>query len=453
MELNCKNRTVFIGDNREVMLGLNAEIADAIITDPPFNSGQMRKDDTVKIDKKKSAGLPYPVDEDGVAARAYKDQWKIGDISRSEMELIKYKDKDLMRFCQIIGNQHSDGMEAYLLMMASRLLLCHELLKETGSIFLHCDHSANGYLRMLMDFIFGKENFRNQIVWYYKNASRGKRNWAKSHDTILYYAKNAEHVKFNRDGILVPFESGMTAWRYSKGGQADKEMPKGKTPDNVMCIPSLNTMAKERCKGWDGQKPLKLYTRLVRACTNPGDLVIDPFCGCSTTLIAAENAGCEWIGIDINPERITMLNEQLGKLTTQDLWKGKVHIIKDKRKFPKRKDNKPPKKEIEKLKDQLLVIQTKSEDRNYCEICKHRFPPEYLELDHKHPKANRGGWEIHNLQLLCSRCNRCKGSTKTNEQVRKELGEKGLLYHQRAAVHQYMEIPMDHQEEYRKDSK
>ena len=95
------------------------------------------------------------------------------------------------------------------------------------------------------------------------------------------------------------------------------------------------------------------------------------------------------------------------------------------------------------------MIQTKSEDRNYCEICKHRFPPEYLELDHKHPKANRGGWEIHNLQLLCSRCNRCKGSTKTNEQVRKELGEKGLLYHQRAAVHQYMEIPMDHQEEYR----
>ncbi len=135
-EINCKNRTVFIGDNREVMLGLNAEIADAIITDPPFNTGQMRKDDKVKIDKKKSAHLPYPVDEDGLAARAYKDQWKIGDLSKRELEFIKYKDKDLVRFCQIIGNQHSDGMEAYLLFMASRLLLCHEILKETGSIFL-----------------------------------------------------------------------------------------------------------------------------------------------------------------------------------------------------------------------------------------------------------------------------------------------------------------------------
>ncbi len=449
MKPNCKNRTVFIGDNREVMLGLNAEIADAIITDPPFNSGQMRKDDKVKIDKKKSAHLPYPVDEDGLAARAYKDQWKIGDLSKRELEFIKYKDKDLVRFCQIIGNQHSDGMEAYLLFMASRLLLCHEILKETGSIFLHCDHSANGYLRMLMDAIFGRENFRNEIVWWYKNASRGKRNWAKSHDTILYYAKNAEHVKFNLDAILVPFESGMTAWRYSKGGQADKEMPKGKTPDNVMCIPSLNTMAKERCKDWTTQKPLKLYSRLVKACTKPDDLVIDPFCGCSTTLIAAENAGCEWIGMDINPDRIALLNEQFEKLAIQDLWKGKVHIkeIKSKRDLPKRKDNRPSKKKMEYFKTELLKKQRKFEGQHhyyhYCAICKNPFSEEYLEIDHIYPKAEGGEWIPKNLQLLCSRCNRRKGSTKTNEQVEKELRAEGLLFHQRAAVHAYTGIPAE----------
>ena len=183
--------------------------------------------------------------------------------------------------------------------------------------------------------------------------------------------------------------------------------------------------------------------------------MIDPFCGCAATLIAAENAECRWIGIDINPERITMLNEQLEKLTTLDLWKGKVHIIeiKAKRDLPKRKDNKPSKKKMEELKDQLALKQKKSKNYHYCEICKHPFPYDYLEIDHKHPKADGGGWELHNLQLLCSRCNRRKGSTKTNKEVRKELEAEGLLYHQRAAVYAYMGIPMDHHEEYLKDSK
>ena len=196
IEPNCKNRTVFIGDNREVMLGLNADIADAIITDPPFNTGQMRKDDQVKIDKKKSKQTQL-VDIHGNVVQAYSDKWTLKSIE-PELEFIKYKDKSLVRFCQIIGNQHSDGMEAYLLMMASRLLLCHEILKETGSIFLHCDISANGYLRMLMDAIFGKENFRNEIVWSYKKWTNACKYFQRNHDTILFYAKNAGQMKFNK---------------------------------------------------------------------------------------------------------------------------------------------------------------------------------------------------------------------------------------------------------------
>ena len=457
MKPNCKNRTVFIGDNREVMLGLNAEIADAIITDPPFNSGQMRKDDKVKIDKKKSARRGFPVDEHGNAIQQYPDAWKIGDISDKEMEFIKYKDKDLVRFCQIIGNQHSAGMEAYLLMMATRLLLCHELLKETGSMFLHCDHSANNYLRMLMDAIFGKENFRNEIVWCYPPGGKApKYGFHRKHDTILYYSKGKD-PKFNHQFRPLTKEQIAKFTKTDQDGRKYKEY-RGKTrtylddmqgspvPSWWTDIPSLGqTISKERCEGWTTQKPLKLYTRLVKACTNPGDLVIDPFCGCATTLIAAENAGCRWIGMDIDKSRVALIEPQLAKLATQDLWKEDFQIIeiKSKKDLPKRKDNKPSKKKMEALKDQLALKQRKFKNYHYCEICGHPFPYDYLEIDHIHPKADGGGWELHNLQLLCSRCNRRKGSTKTNEQVRKELAAEGLLFHQRAAVHAYTGIPAE----------
>ena len=458
--MNCKNRTVFIGDNREVMLGLNAEIADAIITDPPFNSGQMRKDSKVKIDKKKSARRGFPVDEHGNAIQQYPDAWKIGDLSDKEKEFIKYKDKDLMRFCQIIGNQHSAGMEAYLLMMTSRLLLCHELLKETGSMFLHCDHSANGYLRMLMDAIFGKDNFRNEIVWSYRRWTGKARRFQQMHDTILFYAKKAGQNTWNWP--MEPKAKGTP--KYKRWNEVDPATGKLVTksdkseavPETAMRdvfeISRLQSNAKERCEGWTTQKPLALYSRIVKACTNPGDLVIDPFCGCATTLIAAENAGCRWIGMDIDKTRVALIEPQLEKLTTEDLWKSEFQIIeiKSKRDLPKRKDNKPSKKKMEELKDQLALKQKKSKNYLYCEICKHPFPYDYLEIDHKQPKSEGGGWELHNLQLLCSRCNRRKGSTKTNKQVERELEAAGLLFHQRAAVHAYMGIPMDHHEAYLK---
>ena len=166
-------------------------------------------------------------------------------------------------------------------------------------------------------------------------------------------------------------------------------------------------------------------------------------------MIAAENAGCRWVGIDNNPERITMLDEQFEKLTLQDLWKGKVHIkeIKSKRDLPKRKDNRPPKKKMENFKEKLLKKQRKFEGQHhyyhYCAICKNPFSEEYLEIDHIYAKAEGGEWILKNLQLLCSRCNRRKGSTKTNEQVEKELRKEGLLFHQRAAVHAYTGIPAE----------
>ena len=139
--MNCKNRTVFIGDNREVMHNLNAEIADAIITAPPFNSEQTLEDAQRKS-VKKTHRRDYPVDEHGNPTHGFDDKWSIAELKRAEINFLKYKDEELLAFCDLVGRTHSTGMEAYLIMMASRLLLCHDLLKETGSIFLHCDPAA-----------------------------------------------------------------------------------------------------------------------------------------------------------------------------------------------------------------------------------------------------------------------------------------------------------------------
>ena len=398
--MNVHNQTVFIGDNLDIMRGLNSGIANLICADPPFNKNKKFNHNFGNSGKTR-AGKVKP---------GFDDAWTMDDVKEAEHELLSGCHPDLYHVCLMGGKMHSEGMRAYLIMMSTRLLECRRLLSETGSMYLHCDHSANAYLRLLMDGVFGQQNFRNQIAWWYKNASRGKYNWAKSHDTILYYAKNAEHVKFNRDAVLVPFESGMTAWRYSKGGQADKEMPKGKTPDNVICIPSLNTMAKER-SGWATQKPLALYSQLVLASSDPGDLVLDPFCGCATTLVAAENAGRQWVGIDRDEEAENQVKIQLDKLNEQQVdWWRKVIVRTD---IPQRTDEEP----IPNYRKHFSDLYT--EQNGVCRLCKYKRDAHWMEIDHIVPKSKGGSNHKSNLQILCRRCNSLKGNLKWSEAIAK----------------------------------
>ena len=157
-ELNCKNQTVFLGDNLDIMRGLNRGIADAIITDPPFNSNR-RHNHNFGTPPNAQSGQPKP---------GFDDAWTLHAERGEEYELLAAECPDLYHVCVMGGKMHSPGMRAYLIMMATRLLECRELLKETGGMFLHCGHSANAYLRMLMDVIFGKDNFRNEIIWCYR---------------------------------------------------------------------------------------------------------------------------------------------------------------------------------------------------------------------------------------------------------------------------------------------
>ena len=203
-------------------------------------------------------------------------------------------------------------MLAYIVYMTYRLLEMKRILKPTGSIYLHCDPTASHYIKVMMDAIFGHNNFQNEIIWYYKNASRGKKRLAKAHDVILWYSKSKENYVFNRDDILVPFESGMTEWRYTRGGQAGQEMPRGKTPDDVIVLPSLNAMARERL-GYPTQKPIALLERIIKASSNEGDVVFDPFCGCGTTIYTAHLNNREWIGCDIAILAIRLVRDVLKK--------------------------------------------------------------------------------------------------------------------------------------------
>ena len=240
--------------------------------------------------------------------------------------------------------------------------------------------------------------FRNEVVWYYKNASRGKRQRAKAHDLILWYAPSREYT-FNRDRVLAPFESGMTEWRYTKGGQRDAEMPKGKTPDDVIVLPSLNAMARERV-GYPTQKPLALLEHVVEASSNPGDVVLDPFCGCATACVAAEKLDRQWVGIDISPKAAELVNVRLASEMGSLFHHGFVTTRTD---IPARTDVDAPKN----YRQNKHVLYGQQEGR--CGGCATLFEFRNFEVDHVIPRSKGGTDHLGNLQLLCGHCNRVKG--------------------------------------------
>ncbi len=281
---------LFHGDNKEILStllvqGFRGKI-DLIYIDPPFDSGA----DYVR--KVKLRG----------------EEKELAGEGPSFVEQTQYTD--------IWANDN------YLQFMYERLILMYELLSDKGSIYLHCNHEKSHYLKVLMDEIFDKDLFQNEIIWYYKNASRGKKRLAHAHETIFWYTKSPDKYIFNRDEILVPFESGMTEWRYNRGGQAGKDMPTGKTPDDVIIQPSLNTMDRER-SDFPTQKPKNLIEPILKASSNKDSIVLDCFIGSGTTAVIAEELGRRWIAADINKGAIQTTLKRLQKLP--EMRRGIAH--------------------------------------------------------------------------------------------------------------------------------
>ena len=217
-----------------------------------------------------------------------------------------------------------NSRQDYLEYMRIRLIEMKRVLKDTGNIFLHCDTSAGHYLRVLLDEIFGEKNFRSEIIWAYKRWSNSKKGLLPNHQTIYYYSKS-DNYKFNTlyttyspttniDQILQERErnaDGKTIYKRDKNGEivASKEK-KGVPISDVWDIPFLNPKAKERT-GYPTQKPIELLEKIIEISTDKGDTVLDPFCGSGTTLVSAKLQGRKFIGIDINPEAVSLTKKRL----------------------------------------------------------------------------------------------------------------------------------------------
>jgi adenine-specific DNA methylase len=217
-----------------------------------------------------------------------------------------------------------ESREDYLSYIKERLKEMYRVLKEDGSLFLHCDSSSSHYLKMLLDEVFGEKNFRSEIIWTYRRWSNSKKGLLPSHQTIFWYSKSNSY-KFNVlyrdyspttniDQILQERErnaEGKSVYkRDTKGETVVAKNKRGVPLSDVWEIPFLNPKAKERT-GYPTQKPIELLERIINISTDEGDLILDPFCGSGTTLVSAHLLNRSYIGIDINPDAINMTSERL----------------------------------------------------------------------------------------------------------------------------------------------
>jgi DNA modification methylase len=300
---------LYYGDNLDVLkrYGANDSI-DLIYLDPPFNSNQDYNVLFAEQDGSRSAAQ----------IKAFADTWRWDSVSaESYQEVVEAGgavSQAMQAFRTFLGE---NDMLAYLSMMAPRLKELRRVLKPTGSIYLHCDPTASHYLKMLMDAVFKPQNFQNEVIWWYRKWSKSTNHFLRNHDLLLFYSKESEH-QFNI--LRVPLAAS-TLRRFGGKKQefADEERTRKVTTDedseggfrpDVWSINLLPAAAAERL-GYPTQKPLALLDIVLRASSNPGDLVLDPFCGCGTTLAAAQNLDRQWIGIDITHLAITLIRHRL----------------------------------------------------------------------------------------------------------------------------------------------
>lgn len=235
------------------------------------------------------------------------------------------------------------GFTDYAKFMAERIRQIHRVLKETGSIFVHCDSNANFLLRAILDDTFGHNQFQSEIIWSYRRWSNSAKGLLPAHQTILFYSKT-EHYKFHRiygaysettniDQILqlrARDEHGVCKYATDEAGNIIYGGEKKGVPlSDVWEIPFLNPKAKERT-GYPTQKPILLLERIIEICTDAGDLVLDPFCGSGTTLVAAKLLGRHSVGIDISEEAVSLAERRLAtpiKTESTMLKKGRASYV------------------------------------------------------------------------------------------------------------------------------
>ena len=288
LECNVENRTIFCDDNLDVLQGINSECIDLIYLDPPFN---------------KNKKFTAPIDSSAQGA-SFKDIFREDDLKEEWLIAIQENHPDLYYYLNGIKGICKPYNFAYLAYMAIRLIECHRILKQTGSLYLHCDPTMSHYLKSTMDCIFGEDNFRNEIVWCYRGGVP-EFDFARKHDTILRYSK-CKTVCFNVDSIRIPYSTDSAerlsftarSFRQNRVYENYEQNPLGKHPEDWWELQPILPSSKERL-GYPTQKPIKLLERIIKASGNEDDIILDPLCGCATTCVAAERLKRKWIGIDI----------------------------------------------------------------------------------------------------------------------------------------------------------
>ena len=497
-EPNFLNRTLYHGDNLDFLRGINSETIHLIATDPPFNKGR----DFHATPNSLSSGARFP------------DRWKWdADVHEEWVDSIKDNWPGVWAVIESARVAYGPDMAAFLCWLGVRLLEMHRILREDGSLYLHIDHTAHAYVKTLMDAIFGTANFKTEIVWKrtsaHSDTRQGRQQHGRIHDTILFYAKSGEwnwnpiYTEHDQDYVegfykYVEPETGrrytlgdLTApggaskgnphyelmgvtryWRYSqermqelvnagrvvqtKPGAVPRykryldEMPGVPLQDLWTDIGPIGSQAKERT-GYPTQKPLALYERIIQASSNPGDIVLDPFCGCATTPVAAERLGRQWIGMDIWGQAHQMVLNRLEteglavpkaeqqpgqqRLTFADIIYSTEPPIRtdgDEIPVPKLTLRIPrPKEPWERLTNRevraILEEAQATDNLIGCAGCGRTLESEFMELDHITPKAENGADHLLNRILLCRPCNGRKSNQLTMAGLRRQNSQAGWM--------------------------
>ena len=537
MSQNFPDNALYQMDNLEVLRGMNSNTVDLIATDPPFNTKRNRSSTAgFYVDKWKwgdTGTLP--------------DQWKWNEVHPKWLEEIKdnhpalYHAIDAAKLCQ------GEDTAAFLCFLSVRFLEMHRILKETGSLYLHCDPTASHYIKMCLDAIFGRKNFKNEIVWRRSIAHNDPKKYGNNSDRLLYYSGGGE-ITWNKSAVAVPKtpeeidrayprqdergkyrSDNLTGPAHGSGGGESSQpwsgydvRSKGRVwsapltgdyaewiEDNLISNyrsikgvhdrldildsvglihhpqkgrsgwPGLKRYAEadsgnpvqslfidisgftnyNKGKEWIGspdQKPLALYERIIKASSNEGDLVLDPFCGCATTIIAANNLKRRWIGIDRRKDARYHIVTRLMGITPKErerLEKYKIEspYLRDwldgqMQRYEMHYQTEPPVRtdtnetavptlshtyqyHLEPLHSHAEMHQILSDHFGLkCWGCNF-VPPDkrYLHLDHIVPKSDGGTNDIDNRALLCQPCNSKKSNTMSLSALRRQNKKDGHM--------------------------
>ena len=348
---------LFFGDNLDILREMDAESVDLIYLDPPFNSNA-----TYNVLFREGSG-----EESAAQIEAFDDTWHWSIESEyAYQEVVSDGPERLGNLLAAMrGFLGQNDMMAYLTMMAQRVIELHRVLKPTGSIYLHCDPTASHYLKLLMDAVFGTDNFQNDITWKRTTAHNDAKRYGRNTDNILFYSKsdswkwNSVYQPYDEEyrarfrykdpdgrvwtddnltakglsggGYEYEYKGASSLWRVpiatmrrldaegrlhftSRGGIRRKRYLDEMEGKLVQALwddfGALNSQARERL-GYPTQKPEALLERIISASSNEGDVVLDPFCGCGTAVAVAERLGRRWVGIDITHLAISLMKSRL----------------------------------------------------------------------------------------------------------------------------------------------